>query len=129
MENENKDFWKNHQSYAKEHHLKSNESLSTLGDSVLDLIVAEYFYEKNYSSGQITLERSKIVSDRNLAKIAKKIGFDKKLRLGKGTEKLGGRDHIEILEQIVEAYIGFIYLNEGLEVAREFVKQTLIEID
>ena len=127
MTDENIDFWKNHSSYAGQNHLKSNESLATLGDSVLDLIVAEFFYKKNMSCGQITLERSKIVSDRNLAKVAKNIGFDKELRLGKGTEKMGGRDHVEILEEIVEAYIGFIYLTQGLNEAKEWVYENLLK--
>ena len=123
---ENFDFWKNHSSYAHEFGLKSNDTLATLGDAVIDLIVVEYFYNKNYSCGEITRERSERVSDKYFAMIAKKIGFDKELRLGKGTENQDGRNNEKILEQIFEAYIGFKYLTEGLEKTRDLVIDLLI---
>jgi ribonuclease-3 len=127
MKEEDKDFWKNHLSYANEHKVRPNDSLATLGDSVLDLIVAEYFYYKNLSSGQITLKRSKLVSDENLARVAKRIGFDKELRLSKGADHQGARENVQVLEQIFEAHVGFKYLHEGLEKTREYIMRILIE--
>ena len=44
---ENTDFWRNHSSYAYQYGVKSNDSLATLGDAVIGLIVVEYFYEQN----------------------------------------------------------------------------------
>ncbi|MFX0134279.1 MAG: ribonuclease III domain-containing protein [Candidatus Hodarchaeota archaeon] len=126
IKEENIDFWKNHSSYAYQYGVKSNDSLATLGDAVIGLIVVEYFYEKNLTSGDITIEKSKRVSDENFAKIAKKIELDKELRLGKGMEKQKGRDNEKILEQIFEAYIGFKYLTEGLEKTKNLVIDYLI---
>lgn len=127
MNEENIDFWKNHSSYAYQHGVKSNESLATLGDAVIGLIVVEYFYNKNLTSGDITIEKSKRVSDKYFAKIAKKIGLDKELRLGSGMEKQKGRNNEKILEEIFEAYFGFKYLSEGLEHTRNLVIDLLIK--
>lgn len=127
IEDENIDFWKNHASYAYEFGVKSNEALATLGDAVIGLIVVEYYYNQGLTSGEITIEKSKRVSDKYFVKIAKKIGFDKQLRLGSGMEKQDGRNNEKILEEIFEAYFGFKYLTEGLEKTRNSVIDFLVK--
>jgi len=114
-----------HSSYANEQRGKaiSNERLEFLGDSVLNLSVSNYLYNrfKDLTEGELTKLRASIVSEGSLVKIAEKIKLGEYLRLGKGEEITGGRRRNSILADAVEAVIGAIYLDGGFEKASDFI--------
>ena len=114
-----------HSSYANEErkHYKSNERMEFLGDSVLSLIVANYLFERfpDLPEGELTKIRAALVCDRSLAKFAQSIQLGSYLAMGKGEEHSGGRTRRSNLEDAFEALIGAIYLDGGLEQARQFV--------
>jgi len=123
-----------HSSYANECKNKTlnNERLEFLGDSVLNLSVSNYLYNrfKDLTEGELTKLRASIVSEASLAKIARKLNLGDYLRLGKGEENTGGRKRDSILADAVEAIIGAVYLDGGFEKASDFILRYQIpEID
>jgi len=120
-----------HRSYLNEHpdeKLKHNERLEFLGDAVLELIVTEYLY-KNYENpeGELTCWRAALVNSKNLAKIAKELGFEKCLLLSKGEEKDEGKARQYILANTFEAFLGALYLDSGFDETKRFVEKHLIK--
>jgi ribonuclease-3 len=105
------------------------EKLEFLGDAVLELIVSHEFYEAfpAYGEGDLTKLRAAVVSKPTLAKVAKKIGIDPYIRLGKGEELGGGRKRNSLLADALEAVIGAAYLDGGLKMAREFILRHFAE--
>lgn len=118
-----------HRSYLNEttEPLTSNERLEFLGDAVLELLVSQFLYTNFPSSeeGKLTALRSSIVRTEALAKAALRLEFDKKLFLSRGEEKTGGRKNPSLLADVFEAYIGALFLDQGLEIARNFVYDNL----
>jgi len=119
-----------HSSYAYEHPEEGagdNEVLEFLGDSVLGLIVADYFFHlyPQSSEGDLSKFKSLAGSTEFLAQLARKIGLDKFLLLGKGEEKSGGRKKRTILAGSMEALIAAIYLDRGFEEAKAFLFRLL----
>jgi ribonuclease-3 len=117
-----------HRSYLNEHpkwKYNHNERLEYLGDAVLELIISEYLFHKfpNYDEGKLTLLRAALVNYQNLSKIAKKFKLDKFLLLSKGEKKDVSKAKDVILANTVEALIGAIYLDDGLETAKKFVEK------
>jgi ribonuclease-3 len=115
-----------HSSYVNESKLKGlkdNEELEFLGDAVLGLVVSDYLYRTypQYSCGDLSKLKSIVVSEPILVRRAKILGIGKYLRLGKGEEKAGGRKRSSILSDGLEAVIGALYLDCGLEAARRFI--------
>lgn len=115
-----------HSSYANEHrdqHIQNNERLEFLGDSILGLVSADYVFHRypNVPEGQLTKMRAAVVCEKTLYEVAKELGLDRLLLLGKGEENGGGRRRPSILADSVEALIGAIYLDGGLEPARAFI--------
>jgi len=114
-----------HSSYANENKGKfqHNERLEFLGDSILSLIVSEYFFLRfpDVSEGNLTKLRAGVVSERTLVNIAVSIDLGKYILLGKGEESTGGRKRASILADTLESLIAAIYLDGGLEQARIFV--------
>lgn len=122
-----------HSSYANENRvekLQSNERLEFLGDAVLNIIISEYIYSNNesLSEGELTKVRANIVCEASLEKCAEEVKVGKYLLLGKGEEITGGRTRISILSDAFEALIGSIYLDGGLNSAREFVLKRMKSI-
>lgn len=122
-----------HSSYANEYKnqkLTSNERLEFLGDTVLNMIISEEIYTKynDLSEGEMTKFRSNVICEISLAKCAKNIDIGKYLLLGKGEENTGGRQRVSILSDAVEALIGALYLDAGLEKARSFVLNQMGEM-
>jgi len=101
------------------------ERLEFLGDAVLDLAIADLLMRQlpGAKEGTLSKERASIVNGRTLALKALEIGLSRKLRLGKGEEKNGGRDKISILAASFEAVIGAIYTDGGLAAARQVVER------
>ncbi len=121
-----------HSSYANEVKGNSNERLEFLGDSVLSIIVSDYIY-KNYShkpEGELTRLRSSLVCEKTLCEFSRKLNLGKYLLLGKGEEKNGGRERDSILADAFEAVLAAIYLDGGIEPAREHVMRFVLpELD
>ena len=112
-----------HSSYANEYRISDNERLEFLGDAVLELVSSDYIYNtyKNMPEGKMTRLRASIVCEPTLAMCAREIKIDNFLKLGKGEEKTGGRFRDSLLSDALEAVIGAIYLDGGLECAGEFI--------
>ncbi|TDX52092.1 ribonuclease III [Orenia marismortui] len=120
-----------HKSFANENRhlgLKDNERLEFLGDSVQDLVVSEYMILEypDHPEGELAKIRSVVVSAPVLAEKAKEINLGKYLLLGKGEEMTGGRGRDSILADAFEALVGSIYLDQGLEVVKDFILKLLI---
>jgi len=114
-----------HASYVNEadEPLQSNEVLEYLGDAVLDMLVAEALVACMAKAGEGTLTRlrAKLVAEASLAQAAREIGLGEHLRLGRGEEAQGGRERPGLLADALEAVIGAVYTDGGLEAARAVV--------
>ncbi|MBR4305775.1 MAG: ribonuclease III [Ruminiclostridium sp.] len=120
-----------HSSYTNGKHLKSNERLEFLGDSVLSIVVSKYLFENltNMPEGQLTKIRAGVVCENALYPFARKIDLGKYIFLGKGEEITGGRDRHSILADAFEALIAAIYLDGGIEAARDFILPFIPPVD
>lgn len=111
-----------HRSYAYEHGgLPTNERLEFLGDSVLGVVIttALYHAHPDLPEGQLAKLRASVVNMRALADVARGLGpfgLGPYVLLGKGEETTGGRDKASILADTLEALLGAIYLQHGLDV-------------
>lgn len=113
-----------HRSYAYENEgTPNNERLEFLGDSVLGLVVTDTLFRTHpdLPEGQLAKLRAAVVSAKALASVARTLGIGEHLRLGRGEEATGGRDKASILSDTVEAVIGAIYVQFGIERAAEVV--------
>lgn len=118
-----------HTSYTYEKNLQASESyerLEFLGDAVLKIAISDYLF-KNYpdkSEGDLTKHRAWVVSDKELAVLAKKCGLSELILLGKNEENLNGRQKSSILACAFEAFLGAIYLEYrqlGLKAVYDFL--------
>lgn len=104
-----------------------NERMEFLGDAVLEIIVTEHLYlEYNNPEGEMTNWRAALVNSQSLAQLADEIGFDNFLLLSRGEAKDTGKARQYILANTFEAFLGALYLDQGLEKCQEFVKKYLI---
>jgi ribonuclease III len=101
----------------------NNERLEFLGDAVLNLLVAEHLYRAfpSASEGDLSRLRSRLVSGESLAQTAAELGLGEVLQLGSGELKTGGFRRKSILADALEALCGAIFLDGGLESARQVV--------
>jgi len=113
-----------HRSYAYEHGgLPTNERLEFLGDSVLGLVVTDTLF-RGYPSlpeGQLAKFRAAVVQMRALAEVARELSLGSYIRLGRGEEVTGGRNKSSILADTLEAVIGAVYIDCGLDEASALV--------
>ncbi len=118
-----------HSSYCNENkNAESYERLEFLGDKVLDFIVSEYLYKNRHLfEGEMTKIRASHVCEDALCEYSLNCNFNEYLRLGKGEELTGGREKKAILADCFEAFIGALYLDQGIEKAKEFVLNTVIK--
>ncbi|MCD6270537.1 ribonuclease III [bacterium] len=120
-----------HRSYLNENpkfHLGNNERLEFLGDAVLELIVTEYLYKNfNKPEGDLTSWRAALVNTKSLSSIASEIGFGDYVLLSKGELEHGGKRRKCILADVFEAFLGALYLDQGLDKARKFIEENLIK--
>lgn len=120
-----------HSSYGNElYHdkLHNNERLEFLGDAVLEVTVSEYIFER-YSTepeGELTKLRASMVCEPTLALCAREIGLNDMIYLGKGEEQTGGRFRDSIISDAFEAVLGAIYRDGGIECARKFVLEHVL---
>src|SRR3989338_659953 len=115
-----------HKSYVNEHrneNIEHNERLEFLGDAVLELAATRHLFEKcpDKSEGIMTAFRSALVKGKHLAEISEELELGKYLFLSNGEEKSGGREKKYILANLLEAYIGAIYVEHGYDVAEKFI--------
>ena len=118
-----------HSSFCNENKgFEDYERLEFLGDKVLDFIVSEFLYRKKHVlEGEMTKIRASHVCEEALAEYSLNCNFDKNLRLGKGEELTGGRSKKAILADVFEAFIGALYIDQGLDIVRKFVDMTVID--
>ncbi|MGE5134203.1 MAG: ribonuclease III [Gemmatimonadota bacterium] len=113
-----------HRSFAYENGgLPTNERLEFLGDSVLGLIVTDTLFRQypDLPEGQLAKLRAAVVNMRALADVARGLRLGAYIRLGRGEEGTGGRDKSSILADTLEAVIGAVYVERGLEAASALV--------
>lgn len=117
-----------HSSYVNEHqrkHLADNERLEFLGDAVLELAVSDYLYKKyaDMSEGELTKLRANIVCEESLYHFAEILKLNEYILLGKGEERTGGRNRQALLADVFEAFLGALYLDQGMAVCQTFLDQ------
>jgi ribonuclease-3 len=113
-----------HRSFAYEHGgLPTNERLEFLGDSVLGLVVTDTLYRSHpdLPEGQLAKLRAAVVNMRALADVAAALHLGSYVRLGRGEETTGGRAKSSILADTLEALLGAVYLDAGLDAAAALV--------
>lgn len=119
-----------HRSFLNENqnsNIENNERLEFLGDAVLELIITEYLYHsyKDKPEGELTSFRAATVKTESLAETATSLKLGEYLKLSKGEEMTGGRVKPYLLANTFEAILGAIYLDQGYEIAKNFIEKTL----
>lgn len=117
-----------HRSYINENKgsgLAHNERLEFLGDAVLELVITDYLYKKysEKAEGELTAYRSALVNADTCSSIAMGLGMGDYLLLSKGESKDVGRARQYILANALEALIGAIYIDQGLDSAKNFIER------
>src|SRR5579864_7937457 len=105
-----------------------NEQLEFLGDAVLGLVTTEELFRRfpQFSEGQLSKLRAHLVSKNHLISVAERLDLGRYLRLGRGEEKSGGRQKAALLVDALEAILGAVYLDAGLETARPLVLNHIV---
>ncbi|WP_062105104.1 ribonuclease III [Bacillus niameyensis] len=119
-----------HSSYVNEHRKRpyeDNERLEFLGDAVLELTISQYLYKKfpTMSEGELTKLRASIVCEPALVNFANELDFGSVVLLGKGEELTGGRTRPALLADAFEAFIGALYLDQGLDTVVAFLDKVV----
>jgi len=116
--NENKDFY-----------LSDNERLGFLGDAVIGLIVAEYFYKKypDMAKGDLTSWRASLVKNQVLGSQIQKIGLSEFILLSQGEQRKVAKEPTKILSDVFEALTGAIYLDQEYAVSKKFINKYLLK--
>jgi ribonuclease-3 len=118
-----------HRSYLNEHPeaKPSNERLEFLGDAVLELLTTQFLYENlGGSEGDLSSIRAASVKTTTLAIITQKMGLSEYLLLSRGEEITGGREKEGLLADLFEAFLGAVYLDQGLSKAKEIFETYLL---
>jgi ribonuclease-3 len=127
-----------HRSLAKEQAAKEpalsdgatgdNERLEFLGDAVLGLVVAEALFgvHPDWHEGELTRVRAQLVSRQHMAEVAGAISLGRYLRLSRGEDKSGLRRKTTVLSNTMEAVIGALFLDGGLEPVRAFARRQIL---
>jgi ribonuclease III len=108
---------------------RNNERLEFLGDAVLNLVIAEHLYRAHpdFTEGDLSRLRARVVSSEPLAAVALSLGIGDVLHLGSGELKAGGFRRKSILADALEAIVGALFLDGGLETARRVVGELFRE--
>jgi len=119
-----------HRSYSNENsdHRENNERLEFLGDSVLGLVVSSYLFHvlADRAEGDLAKIKSFVVSEDILSVVAKNLGIDQLLLVGKGEENSGGRTKKALLADALEAVFGAFYLDAGFAESQKFILGLLV---
>lgn len=116
------------QAGESKYRVNDNEQLEFLGDAVLSLVTSEELYRRfpHFREGELSKLRAHLVSERHLIQVAQRLELGHYLRLGRGEEKSGGRGKTALLVDALEAILAAIYLDGGLEMARDFVLRNVL---
>jgi ribonuclease-3 len=116
-----------HQSYSNEHNVENNERLEFLGDAILDFLVADYLYHKypTESEGKLTKLRAKYVCEKANSEYAIELELNDAFLLGKGESEYGGKNKQSLLSDLFEAFLGAVYLENGIEKVNEILKKII----
>ena len=117
-----------HSSYANEFNLQfSNERLEFVGDAVVDLLVGKYLFNeyKTVHEGVLTKKRAQAVCEAALANYARTFNLGDYIKLGKGEEKAGARNRNAILADAFEAFLGAIFLDQGIEFCEKILEKVV----
>lgn len=117
-----------HSSYVNEHQQKrltDNERLEFLGDAVLELAVSDFLFKKytKMKEGEMTKLRANIVCEESLYYFANILKLHKYILLGKGEERTGGRHRQALLADVFEAFLGALYLDQGMASCQRFLEK------
>lgn len=119
-----------HRSYLNENKevKESNERLEFLGDSILSFVVSSSIYQQypNLKEGELTSLRSVLTNTQTLYLMAESLDLGSQLKMSKGEEEGGGRTNKTILANTYEAVVGGLFLDGGIEKAREFITGTIL---
>lgn len=120
-----------HSSYANEQRINKSgnyERLEFLGDAVLELVSSDYIYHEHpdMAEGQMTKYRASLVCEPALAFCARQIGLEAYILLGRGEEATGGRGRDSIISDVMEAVIGAIYSDSGMEEAKNYIHRFIL---
>ncbi len=115
-----------HSSYMNEKRAETkinNERMEFLGDAILDAVISEYLYLRLYNSeeGVLTRVRASIVCETSLAECSFRLRVGEIMLLGKGEVNTGGRKRTSILADAMEAILGSLYLDGGMEAAKHVI--------
>ena len=114
-----------HRSYAFEHgpNHSNNQRLEFLGDAILDFIIAEILFDRypDIQEGELSRLRSRLVCEAALSQLALRLDFDTFILMGKGEISVSGMLRAGTLADAYEAVIGAIYLDGGIEPAKQFI--------
>ncbi|MDO4414894.1 MAG: ribonuclease III [Erysipelotrichaceae bacterium] len=115
-----------HSSYANEYKkAHDNERLEFMGDAVLQLWSSEAIYPLNLSEGRMTSLRQQLVCEKALASYAREMNLPRFLKLGKGEEKMGGRNRDAIIADMFEAMLGALYLDQGYDAVSNILEEVI----
>lgn len=118
-----------HRSYLNEAKVKSssNERLEFLGDSIISFVVSNHLYTEypEFDEGTLTNLRSLMVNTRNLSEIARELDMGKLLKLSRGEEESKGRENATLLENSFEAYVGALFLDQGIPPVIDFLNKVM----
>jgi ribonuclease-3 len=105
-----------------------NERLEFLGDAVLNLIVAEELFDEHpeWQEGELTRVRARLVSRQHMAGVAAAVELGNHLRLSKGEDRSGLRRKSTVLSNTMEAVMGALFLDGGLEPVRAFARRRIM---
>jgi len=108
--------------------LESNERLEFLGDSILGMVVNDYLYHRfpEKEEGDLTKIKSLLVCGATLAKIGDRVGLGEHLLLSRSEAGTGGRQRDSILADVTEAVIGAVYLDGGMDAARDLIDRHVL---
>ncbi len=120
-----------HSSYTNEQKINRQEHyerIEFLGDAVLELVSSEFLFKEHpeMPEGELTKMRASMVCEPSLAFCAKDLELGKFMHFGKGEEATGGRMRPSITADAMEAVIGAIYLDGGMEPARDFINRFIL---
>ena len=105
-----------------------NEQLEFLGDAILGFVVSESLVRRfpSFPEGRLSKLKAHLVSAAHLHQVAQELGLGEYLLLGRGEEMSGGREKKALLSDAVEALIAALYLDAGMEPARQFIEARIL---
>lgn len=106
----------------------TNERLEFLGDAVLEFVVSKEIYNKfpNEEEGYLTSLRANLVNTKNLSEVAIKLGLGEMMLLSKGEVDGGGRTNSSLLADLVEAVIGALFIDQGMQASEKFIQNYIL---